>query len=331
MTPPAAAPHVVISVLNWNGANKTIACLQSLTTLVYTNYRVIVVDNASTDESVARIRAAFPDVEILEADTNLGYAGGNELALNRALQDEQAALFWILNNDSAVLPDTLTAFVDAYRQHGAALYGGVTIQAAADQGEWRVNARVWENNRLRQVRNVPYQQLYPTTEPRSVEALGGSSLLIPLAVARQHGFIDPEYFLYSEDTDYCFRLRRAGVPNIEVPRAVTIHQGGGSHKSAQRDRLQPIIIYYRARNKIVLRYRHFGLLAGLKAVSVQSAYALGWLLLYPWRGIVAPRCARFTLLGILDALRGRMGKVYPPEAYLELQSEAPVAGHTANA
>ncbi|HLV36740.1 MAG TPA: glycosyltransferase family 2 protein [Spirillospora sp.] len=311
------APCVYIAVLNWHGADKTIACLESLRTLSYVNHHVIVVDNASRDDSVARITSAFPDVDLIVSDENLGYAGGNVLALKHAqARDDGTGLLWVLNNDARVLPDTLKAFVDAYHQHGEALYGGVTIIQDGEQDEWRVTMRVWENDKPRQLRGVPYRELYASTAPRVVEALSGSSLLIPLAVVRQHGFIDPSFFMYAEDVDYCFRLRRAGINNVLVPEAVTIHTDGTSHKAHSRNHLQPVITYYRARNKIVVRRRYFGARAYVKAIGVQAAYALGWLLLYFRRGIVGPRCAYFTILGIRDAIRGRMGKVYAPEDYL---------------
>lgn len=312
-------PKVYISVLNWNGAAQTLRCIESLYHLDYPAYHIIVVDNASVDDSVMQIRATFPAVDLISAPTNLGYAEGNRLAVERALAlDDGNGLFWVLNNDSVVLPGTLTAFVEAYRRHGEALYGGVTAgyDASPDEADWRINARVWENNRFRIIRNVPYHSLYPTTDERDVEALSGSSFVVPLSVVQQHGFIDPSYFLYCEDEDYCFRLRAAGVRNIEVPRAVTLHYDGASHKLRSRSTLQPIITYYRARNKIILRRRYFGTGAYMKAVATQLFFAAGWLVLTLRRGRVAFWSAWYTLLGVRDAVRGRMGKTYAPEDYL---------------
>ena len=252
------------------------------------------------------------------ADENLGYAGGNELALNSVLEiDDGTGLFWILNNDTVVLQDTLVALIEAYHQYGQALYGSVTVDGGLHKEDWRVNTRIWENNRSRELRSVPYKSRYVSTTPRVVEAVGGSSLLVPLAVVKQYGFIDPSFFMYCEDTDYCFKLRYMGIQNIEVPESVVIHAGGASHKSNSRSTLQPVITYYRARNKIVLQRKHFGTGAYIKAVATQSIFALGWLVLTFRRGIVGPRSACFTLLGIRDAIRGRMGKVYAPEDYLK--------------
>lgn len=316
----ADQPTVYIAVLNWHSADKTIRCLDSLRQLDYPHKHMIVVDNASRDDSVERIGAAHPAVDLIVAPANLGYAAGNELALRWACElDDGGGLFWVLNNDSLVPPGTLSAFVAAYRQHGKALYGGVNVGYDADMTDpanWRVKMRVWENGRYRLLRDVPYHERYPTTEPRTVAALSGSSLLVPLSIIKQHGFIDTSYFLYCEDEDYCFRLQAAGVPSIEVPRAVTLHYSGGSHKTGSRSTLQPIITYYRARNKIRLRRKFFGSGAYIKAIATQLFFAAGWFVLTVRRGPVALRSSWFTLLGIRDALRGRTGKTFAPEDYL---------------
>ena len=79
-------PAVAIILLNWHGWRDTIACLESLASLEYTNYHVLVVDNGSTDDSVARIRAAHPQVPILETGRNLGFSGGCNVGIRRAVE-----------------------------------------------------------------------------------------------------------------------------------------------------------------------------------------------------------------------------------------------------
>src|SRR5262245_8679284 len=100
-------PFVVISVLNWKGGAKTVRCLDSLKQLTFERFKVIVVDNASTDDSVEVIQRHDRDVEVLRSSENLGYAAGNELAAKRALEIS-ADLLWIVNNDAEVSPDCLS-------------------------------------------------------------------------------------------------------------------------------------------------------------------------------------------------------------------------------
>ena len=81
----ATQPKVAIIILNWNNPEDTLACLRSVAALAYPTVFTLVVDNGSTDDSIPRIRANFPDIQILETGANLGYAGGNNAGIRRAL------------------------------------------------------------------------------------------------------------------------------------------------------------------------------------------------------------------------------------------------------
>ena len=102
-------PSISIVVLNWNGRDDTLACLESVERISYPNFRVIVVDNGSADNSVAAIRAAFPKVELIETHANLGFSGGNNVGIKRALE-HGADYVLLLNNDTVVDPGLLDAF-----------------------------------------------------------------------------------------------------------------------------------------------------------------------------------------------------------------------------
>src|ERR1700747_2146681 len=102
---------VEIVVLNWNGWRDTVQCLTSLRRLSYDDFRIIVVDNGSTDDSVQQIRQKFPDVSIIEAGANLGFAGGCNLGIRHAIRDETEYL-WLLNNDTTVDSRALGAMVE---------------------------------------------------------------------------------------------------------------------------------------------------------------------------------------------------------------------------
>ena len=108
--PPTQVPLVAVVLLNWNRPADTIDCLSSLDELDYPRVHAIVVDNGSTDGSVDRIRAARPDVEIIEAGRNGGFSGGNNLGVRRALE-VGARYVWLLNNDTIVTPGSLSALV----------------------------------------------------------------------------------------------------------------------------------------------------------------------------------------------------------------------------
>ena len=312
-------PRVCISVLNWNGAERTLICLDALARLDYPEPRIIVVDNASTDGSVSRIAAAYPNLEILRADSNGGYAAGNALALHRAL-DSDADLFWILNNDSRPAPDALRALVDAYQRHGAALYGSVSLEG---DGEilrmvlWGLDANGQPDYRAL-LYGKPLAECFPDGREREVANLLGSSFLIPLDVVRQHGFMDPTFFLYWEETDYCYRLRRAGVRSYLVPSSRVYHSSEQAHKHDSR--LKPVTTYYIVRNRLILARRYMPRGAYLRLVAQNICFtALRYLVPFK-RGLKALPVAWYATRALWDGLRGVTGKTIAPEEYLETQS-----------
>ena len=101
-----------VVILNWNGRDDTLACLESVARIDYPNFRVIVADNGSSDGSVDAIRRAYPDVHLIENHANLGFAAGNNSAIAHALESGAEFVF-LLNNDTVVDPAILSAFVDA--------------------------------------------------------------------------------------------------------------------------------------------------------------------------------------------------------------------------
>jgi len=318
-------PLVYISVLNWNSATATIRCLESLARLDYHNYRVLVVDNASADGSIARIQSAFPELEIIRSPENLGYAGGNRLALERAIQD-RAELFWILNNDTTVESGTLTALVQAYQRHGLALYGSVTVQPDSRQvvvfgGGWQLDTK----GRPRAIGqyNPLYGQLYadcfPDQHERPVGALNGSSLMIPLAVVREHGFMDESFFMNGEEVDYCFRLANEDIKSLIVPRSIVSHEVGGSYRESPQ-LSQLLKHYYRTRNHFVFIRRYEGWLALAKQICryLKNTWRFQILaLLSPKRAFVRSWPDYLTRLAVEDAILNRLGKRFAPEDYLD--------------
>lgn len=318
----SALPRVLISVLHWNNSENTSRCLLALEQLTYPNTDVLVVDNASINNSVAELRRAFPKLDILCAESNLGYAAGNALAIPVA-RDQQADLLWILNPDAIPEPDTLTALVEAYSQHGDALYGSVPVYTQGNHEHvslhsWALREDGTANLNKRIQIEGDFAACFPDRSPRRLATLHGSSLLIPLALIDKYGFMDSTFFLYSEEHDYALRLAKQGVPAFLVPASRVIHHPAGAHKHAPS--LKPIILYYQARNRLTLMRRHGTTLTYAKGLLQHSFYAAAWAALSLKHGVPALQNARYTLLGILDAVRGRMGKVHAPEAFLRNQS-----------
>lgn len=304
------SPLLAVSVLNWNTPEATLACLASLHSSTYANFRVVVVDNASADDSAARIAAAFPAARLIINGSNLGYAGGHAAALHQA-QEWGAAALLLLNSDAEVEAQTLQELVDAWRQHGDALYGGaplcrrgaaVVLNFPQKYLQPAGRPRPWRRDRV-----VHWTAQCNSADARRVGAVAGSCLLVPLALVGRHGWLDPAWFLYCEEIDYCYRLRDAGVASWLVPRARLWHAGGGSQRDLPA--LRDGVHYYHARNEIELARRHAGAAVAALVVLKKLGRAL---LLAPWR----PARAAYLLRGVFDVLCGRLGKIVAPETLL---------------
>ena len=159
-----------------------------------------------------------------------------------------------------------------------------------------------------------YADCFPVHEDKPVASLHGSSLMIPTSVIRQHGFIDTSFFMYAEESDYALRLGNLGIPSLLVSSSVIYHSPLGAHK--HHPELKPVITYYQTRNRLVLTRRHDTTAAYVKALVVHLGYVVVWAVASLAKGRSALHISKFTLLGIFDAVRGRMGKTHAPERYL---------------
>jgi GT2 family glycosyltransferase len=197
-------PLVTCVLLNWNGWRDTIACLQSLQKLDYSNLRVVVVDNASTDGSVQHIRAAFPEVVLIENDSNAGFAAGNNLGIQRGLQDG-TDFIWLLNNDTEPAPDALNAMLFVAQQDPRIGAVGSVLFYHRDPA----TVQAWGGGRANVWLGISHTITTPQTNAW-FDYLTAASLLIRREAITDIGLMDDSFFLYWEDVEYSFRLRRKG-------------------------------------------------------------------------------------------------------------------------
>jgi GT2 family glycosyltransferase len=244
--PDGKVARVAAIVVNWNGADDTIACLDGLAAARPSPWRVYVVDNASTDDSPDRILAAHAACRLLRATENHGYAAGFNWGRQQALQDG-ADYLWLLNNDTRVEPDALAALLQASQDVENAILAPLILRQDRSNQVWSAGGYLdW---RLKS-HHLPVAPV--TTEPRVVQWATGCSLFCSAQVARLVGPMDERYFLYLEDVDWCLRARAKGVLVYLVPRA-RIHHG----ISRSTDRLgSPSVWYYAWRNYYLLAREH---------------------------------------------------------------------------
>lgn len=245
-------PLVSIISVNYNQAGLTCALLASLRRISYPRVEVIVVDNASPTEAPDRIAAEFPEVRLIRAVQNLGFAGGNNLGL--AVATGEYALF--LNNDTEVEPDFLEPLVACFRQHPLAgvvspkiIYYGPErlVQYAGCPG---INA--WTGRALDTSAPRPDAGPTPTAAPEPTALAHGAAMMVPMAVIRQVGLMPALYFLYYEEHDWTEMIKRAGYECYYVPAAVVYHK-----ESMSVGKASPLKTQYLYRNRLLFIRRNY--------------------------------------------------------------------------
>jgi GT2 family glycosyltransferase len=245
----ATEPSVWVVVLNWNGLADTLVCLASLRRLRYTGTRVLVVDNGSTDGSVAAIRRdpANGGVEIVEAKSNLGYAGGNNLGIRHAL-DRGADFVLVLNNDTIVDPMLLGELLAAADRQPEVGCFGPWIYYMHDRERLWFTRSDWDP--AKSAFTAPGKGCLASelsNAPAATDYVCGAALFFRAAVVLQIGLLDERFFLVYEDNDWCFRARRAGFGCVSVASARVWHKVGTSFGTEA----SPLRTYFSTRNKIL--------------------------------------------------------------------------------
>lgn len=190
-------------MLNWNGWQDTAACLSSLRQLNYQDYRVIIVDNGSTDDSASRLRDEFPWITLIETEENLGFSGGCNVGIRHALA-EDTDFVWLINNDTIVDPAALQALVDKAEKYRIGAVGSA-IYFMHEPGR----LQAWGGGYINFWLGRGGHFLKPVRD-EVIKFITGCSLLLPRRALDEVGLLDEGFFMYWEDADICFRLRRAG-------------------------------------------------------------------------------------------------------------------------
>ena len=222
-------PTVFGVVLNHNGQNWLPRCLESLLCSDYPALRVLLVDNGSTDRSLEIARAVSPRVEILENGANLGFSAGNNAGIARALS-EGAGYVALLNNDTHFEPQWLRRLIEvgeAEPRLGVLGPAHFVFDGSA-YNTWMTSAF---SNRLAEIREHDRPGAWVP-----VEWVEGSCLVVKRAVFEQIGLLDPVFFAFYEESDFCRRARAAGFEVGLVPSSRFHHHRGGYYGQQQVSR-----------------------------------------------------------------------------------------------
>lgn len=234
-----ATPRVTVVIVSFNTKTDLARCLGSLRdTPPDVALQVVVVDNASRDGSAAWVREHCPDVRLIEAGDNLGFAKANNLGI-RATASE---LVLLLNSDTVVPPRALDRLVAALDRHPSAVAAGPRLidaagnpelswgQMISPRAEWRQRA-LMRGLARGDARTLGLVERL-SREERVVDWVSGACLLVRRAAADAVGLLDERYFMYTEDVDFCAALRARGGDILFAPSSEVIHLRGRSAATA---------------------------------------------------------------------------------------------------
>lgn len=290
---------VCIIILNWNNYHDTVSCVQSLRQMSYTNYRVVVVDNGSTNESVG-VLESLDNIHLIKNETNLGFAGGNNVAMKYAIEQD-FDFVWLLNSDATVEPGCLEKMILAVQEDPKVGLASPVIyhQDRPDEIQHcgtRLNST---SDGVNEAGDISTAKTWQEADPSNV-IVWGTALLISASLIRKIGFLDKQLFAYSEDTDYSLRSSKAGFNNITIFDAKIWHQSTDGLRKAH-------FYYYTVRN-VGLMWRKYA--SGLKFLKIcwwnlnRTKRQLGLMKQHP---DLAMACK----LGLWDGWVGNGGAFYP--------------------
>ena len=273
-------PSVI--VVNWNAGPALLDCLASVGAAGGTE--TILVDNASTDGSIAAVRQRHPDVHIIETGSNLGFAAG----ANRGAQAARGDVLVFLNPDARAEPGAIATLADALTTTpGAGIAGGGLVDAA---GRWQPGAARFHPVAHLLLDTTPGRLAARARRtPHVVDWVYGTFMAVRRDAFRQLGGFDESYFLYGEDLDLCHRAAAIGLRTIHVPDARAVH--GANVSAAQRFGLGREAAVVEGEMRFYARRGQLGLFRTVAACKFGAKAALAAAL---GRWQTAAACARVT-------------------------------------
>ena len=276
--------RVYAIILNWHGWADTLDCLDSVLRSDYSELRVVVCDNGSTDDSLERIRAGAadrrlgrvaeysraeaeaggdmsrdPPLVLVRNGENLGYAGGCNVGIRYALARGDASFVWLLNNDTVVRPDALSALVRRVQADPEiGLCGSLLLYHDAPDviqavGGFRYNRWLGTSRQLYQFEPASIvSRLDERSVSRQIFGVQGASVLATRRFLDDVGLLSEDYFLYFEEQDWAARAERRGFRRAVALDSVVYHKEGASTggRSAEAAARSALSDYYSIRSRL---------------------------------------------------------------------------------
>ncbi len=254
-------PHkrTAIILVNWNSFDYTAQCIASLNRVTPNDFTIVVVDNGSNDFSGQQLKERFPHIILIESATNLGFTGGNNLGLEYSLR-EGFEYSMLLNNDTEVAPDFLQVLTD-HMDHNP---GTGVIQPKIFYHHDRT--LLWDGGSyfnpvwgIAYTKGLGKQPGNDYNTIKKVDWVTGCGFLTRNSILQKSGLLAKNFFIYYEDVDLSFRIKKLGYQLVFHPDSVIFHIAGASNKRKEKGKegfVNPVVHYLNTRNRIWLLKEH---------------------------------------------------------------------------
>ncbi|MEE3504641.1 glycosyltransferase family 2 protein [Acidiphilium acidophilum] len=241
-------PLVCVIILNWNDMPNTIRSIESINKQGYSNKKVIILDNGSISDDIKCITSIYPHVDLIFSKTNLGFAGGNNFAIENALHYEPRFI-WLFNNDAVAPEDTLGKLVNFARNIGRFGLISPAIYNMGEQSSLQALVGVYNLSVPRHDWITDFDAYNKIPDNTNI-SLVGTALFINMDLVRSVGYFDNNFFAYWEDVDYSIRSNNAGFKNYLVEDAIVFHPRKSLTDGIYE--IKPHFFYFMTRNELLL-------------------------------------------------------------------------------
>jgi GT2 family glycosyltransferase len=263
------SPLISVVIPNHNGAGYLAECLRSLRAQTFQNMEIVIVDNASQDESMEIVRATAPGATLLRQSRNLGFAGG----INAGIRSSRGEWIAVLNNDTELQNDWLAECVHAMARHPDAAFFACKILDLATRNRIFSAGDCYLRGGIGYRRGQGLKDREDFGEECEVFSASGCAALYRKQALEETGGFDERFFAYFEDVDLGFRLQAKGYRGYYVPRAVVYHHGaatGGGEFS-------PLTVRLRTRNSLLHLLKNTPALIFFRCLPMIILSQLSWL------------------------------------------------------
>lgn len=294
---------MAVILVNWNGSDDTLNCLESIYASTYQDYFIVVVDNGSHNDQISKLKQSKFDFELIETGENLGYTGGNNKGIEYAL-DCKVDYVFLLNNDTYIAPNTLQNIIlaaDMDKQIG--ISSPKIFFHPARHLIWSAGAALNQRFLMGYSFGYKVEDKGQFDQASDVDYVTGCAMLIKSKVLREVGMLSDDYFAVCEDIDYCLRVANAGYRIRYEPSGCVWHIESASSGGSDA----PQYVYYQTRNYFLFHKRWA---KGFRQLCMSQSYLVAYAVK---RGFIFVLQGKWkSLLGIFYGVRdfviGRQGR-----------------------